>query len=200
MKTEAAAISCSVPLRRSRWPSFWIGVAAVIASFLIAAALAGSLLLLPFKLFTDGAVVIIVFGILWFTLFFISLRRQRRYARSLDLRRPRINLVDGFLTIPLPDDLTLHFKLDEAHELIFGWFEVVIKSAGGPTTNTSGLMTYAILTQGAQQLFLKAEDSVREAQAANWPNATSSTTPALSVRLWANDLVVLIEALRARDS
>lgn len=198
MKTEATTVSCSVPIRRSRWPSFWIGVAAVIASFLMVAALAGSLLLLPFKIFTDGAVLIIVFGVLWFTLFFISLRRQRRCARALDLRRPCICLVDSFLTIPLTGEDTLHFKLDEAHELIFGWFEVVIKSTGGPTTNTRSLMTYAILTQGAQQLFLKAEDSAREAQAAGWPNATSATTPALSVRLWASDLVALIEALRAR--
>lgn len=83
---------------------------------------------------------------------------------------------------------------------MFGWYEAVTQSAGGPTTRTRSFMTYAILSQAERQLLLKAEESVREAQAAGWPNATSSATPAHSVRLWANDLVVLIEAMRARSS
>ena len=196
LETEAVEISCSVPIRRSRWPSFWIGFAAVIVSFLLATALAASLLLVPVNI--NGAVVIIVFGFLWFSLFFLSLSWQRRSARSLDLRRSGISLVDDSLTIPVSDERTLHFKLDESHELIFGWFEVLIKSTGGPTTNTRAVMTYAILSQAGQQLFLKAEDSVREAQASGWPNATSSVTPALNVRLWASDLVVLVDTMRAR--
>lgn len=196
MKTESVEERISVPLRRSRWVSFWIGVAAFFVSLLLAAALVGLLLLLPFK--SDGAVAVIVFGVLWFGLFFLSYPMQRRYTRALDLRRPGISLADGLLTIPVTDDLTLHFKLEEPHELIFGWFEVVTKSTGGPTTNTRSFMTYAILSQAGQQLFLKAEESVREAQRAGWPNSTYPLTPALSVRLWASDLVALVEAMRAR--
>jgi hypothetical protein len=141
-----------------------------------------------------------VMAAVWFGVFFLSLPWQKRYARSLDLRRPGVNLKDGLLTIPMADDLTLHFRLDEPHELMFGWFEFLIKSTGGPTTNTRSLMTYAILSQDGQQLLLKAEDSVREAQMAAWPNSTSSATPDHSVRLWASDLVILIEAVRAARS
>ena len=47
-----------------------------------------------------------------------------------------------------------------------------------------------------------AEDSIREAQSANWPNTPNTqdgATPALPrVRLWASDLVALIAAMRAR--
>ena len=195
MKPESVEGSFSVPLRRSRWMSFWIGVAAVVGSLLPASALVGLLLLLPVNI--DGAVVIIVFSIFWFGLFFLSYPLQRRYVRSLDLRRPGIILADGLLSIPLTDDRALHFKLDEPHELIFGWFEVVTKSTGGPTSYSRGFMTYAILSQAGQHLFLKAEDSVREAQGAGWPNSTYSVTPALSLRLWASDLVILVEAVRA---
>lgn len=198
METESVEVSCGVPIRRTRWMSFWIGAAAVVVSLMLAAALVGLLLLLPVKVFTDGAVAIIVFSILWFGLFFFSLPWQKRYARSLDLRRPGISLADALLTIPMTDGRTLHFKLDEPHELTFGWFEVIVKGSGGPTTNTRGFMTYAILSQAGQQLFLKAEESVREARRAGWPTSTYSVTPALSVRLWASDLVVLVEAVRAR--
>lgn len=201
METEAVEVSCSVPIRRSRWTSFWIGVAAVVVSLLLAAALVGLMLLLPVKVFNDGAVPIIVFTFLWFGLFFLSLPRQKLYARSMDLRRPGICLVaGGLLTIPFKDDLTLRFKLDEPHELTFGWFEVVTRSGGGPTTNTRGFMTHAILSQGGQRAMLKAEESVREAQAAGWPNSTYPATPDLSVRLWASDLVVLVEAIRQTQS
>jgi hypothetical protein len=162
---------------------------------LLAAALSGLLLLLPVNI--NGVVIILIFGSLWFGLFFLSLPWQRRYARSLDLRRPGIRLTDGLLALPVTDKLTLRFKLGEPHDLMFGWYEVLIKSTGGPTTNTRSLMTYAILSQAGQQLFLKAEDSVREAQMAAWPNSTSATTPERSVRLWASDLVVLVEAMRA---
>jgi hypothetical protein len=187
--------SLGVPVRRSRWLSFWVGVGAVVLSLLTAAALTGLLLLLPPVI--DGAWVIIVFAALLFGLFFLSLPRQKRYARSLDLRRPGARLVGGQLTIPLADDAAICFDLDEPHGLIYGWFEVVTKSTGGPTTNTRGLMTYAILSQAGQELFLQAENSVREAQAAGWPNRTSPTTPDRRVRLWASDLVTLVGAVRS---
>ena len=191
--TEAVEGSCSVPIRRTRWTSFWIGAAAVFASLLLAVGISATLLLSSI----NGAVLIMILGVLWFGLFFLSLPWQKRYARRLDLRRPGVSFADRLLTVPVAGDLTLHFRLDEPHELMFGWFEVVIKSTGGPTTNTRSLMTYAILSQAGQQLLLKAEDSVREAQMAAWSNSTSPTTPNLNVRLWASDLVVLIEAIRA---
>ena len=78
--------------------SFWIGVAAVVGSLLLASALAGLLLLLPVNV--DGAVVIIVFSFLWFGLFFLSYPLQRRYARSLDLRRPGSSSATVLLSIP----------------------------------------------------------------------------------------------------
>lgn len=108
-------------------------------------------------------------------------------TRALDLRRPGARLSGNLLTTPLAGDTALRFALDEPHELAFGWFEAVTKSTGGPTTNTRGLVTYAILSQAGRGLFLQAEDSVRDAQSAGWPNKTSSTTPDLRVRLWATD-------------
>lgn len=190
----AADASLRVPVRRSRWVSFWVGLAAVFLSLLSATALAGLLLLLPTVV--DGAWVILAFGVIWFGLFFVSLPRQSRYARSRDLRRPGASLAGGVLTVPLADDSTLSFNLHEPHELTFGWHEVVTTSSGGPTTNTRGLMTYAIISQAGRELFLRAEESTSEARAAGWPNRTSQTTPDLRVRLWAADLVKLVEALR----
>lgn len=186
--------SLGVPIRRSRWVSFWVGVGAAVLSLLTAAALTGLLLLPPV---IDGAWVVIVFGALLFGLFFLSLPRQKRYARSFDLRRPGARLDGGLLTVPLADDTTIRFNLGEPHELTCGWFEVITRGGGGPTTNTRGLMTYAILSQAGQELFLQAEDSVREAQAAGWPNRTSVKTPDRRVRLWAGDLVTLVEAVRS---
>jgi len=184
-----------VPIRRSRRVSFWAGVGAGVISLLTAAALTGLSLLLPLTL--DGAWVVLAFLTLLFALFFLSLPWQKRYARSFDLRRTGARLVGGLLTIPLADDTMMRFDLGEPHELTYGWFEVVTKNTGGPTTNTRGLMTYAILSQAGRELFLQAEDSVREAQSAGWPNRTSSTTPRQSVRLWAGDLVTLVEAVRS---
>lgn len=187
--------SLGVPVRRSRWVSFRVGVGAAFVSLLMAAALTGLLLLLP--PFLDGAWVVVFFAVLLFGLFFLSLPWQKRYARSFDLRRPRARLDGGLLTIPTRDDAAIRFDLDAPHELTYGWFEVITRGGGGPTTNTRGLMTYAILSQAGQELFLQAEDSVREAQAAGWPNRTSANTPRQSVRLWACDLVTLVEAVRS---
>ena len=192
--TEGLQGSLSVPVRRSRWVSFWVGVGAVVLSLLTAASLTGLLLLLTSAI--DGAWVVILFAALWFGLFFLSLPGQKRYARSFDLRRPSARLDGGLLTVPLTDGSTMSFDLCRPHELNYGWFEVITRGGGGPTTNTRGLMTYAILSQAAQELFMQAEDSVREAQTVGWPNKTSVKTPDRSVRLWASDLVTLIEAAR----
>jgi hypothetical protein len=192
--TGAAGVSLGVPVRRSRWVSFWVGVAAVLFSLLSAAALAGLLLLLPS---VNGVWVVFAFGALWFGLFFLSLPLQRRYARSRDLRRPGARLVGGVLTVPLSDDTAAQFDLERPHELTFGWFEVVTKSTGGPTTNTRALTTFALLSQAGRELLLQAEESVREAQSAGWPNRTSPNRPDRRVRLWACDLVKLVEAVRS---
>lgn len=190
-------MSGSVPVRRSRWPSFWIGAAAVAGSSLIAAASAGSLLLLPVNV--DGTVVIIAFGILWFGIFFLSYPLQRRYARSLDLRRPGIGFVKGVLVVHVTNSSTLHFNLSEPHELKFGWWEYVTVSTG-PTGRSRAVWTHATLSQAGRQMFLIAEDSVREAQAAAWPKTPDSSTPVMPrVSLWASDLVALVDAIRARS-
>lgn len=189
-------VSLCVPIRLSRWVRFWVGAGAVVLSVLTAAALTGLLLLLPLAI--DGAWVVIVFGVILFGLFFLSLPWQKRYARSFDLRRPGARLDGRLLTVPVAGDTTMLFDLGEPHGLTYGWFEVVTKSTGGPTSNTRGLMTYAILSQAGQELFLQAEDSVGEAQTAGWPNRTSANTPRRSVRLWASDLVTLVEAIRSR--
>lgn len=188
--------SVSVPVRRSRWVSLGVGVGAAAVSLLTAAALTGVLLLLPPII--DGAWVVLAFALLLFGLFFLSLPWQKRYARSLDLRRPCARLDGGLLTVPAAGDAAICFDFNKPHELTYGWFEVITRGGGGPTTNTRGLMTYAILSQAGQELFLQAEDSVREAQSAGWPNRTSANTPRRSVRLWASDLVTLVEAVRTR--
>ena len=84
MNKEQTRDFFSVPIRRTRWTSFWIGVGAVVVAFalaaLLAAALAGLFVLL--KVNFGGTVIIIVFGVLWFGLFFLSYPLQRRYARG----------------------------------------------------------------------------------------------------------------------
>ncbi|HEX8423007.1 MAG TPA: hypothetical protein VF634_06330 [Pyrinomonadaceae bacterium] len=191
-----------VPIRRTRRTSFWIGVAAVIISALLAVlsvvALGGLLTLL--KVNCDGFWFIFLFGSLWFGLFFLSYPAQRLYARSRDLRGPHIRFVNGILTVPVARDFTLHFKLDEPHELIFGWFEHVMTSVDGPTKNTRAVWTHATLSQGERGVFLIAEDAVREAQSAGWPKIPDASTPSTPrVQLWASDLVELIEAVRAGE-
>lgn len=199
MQREAAEVLCSVPIRRTRWTSFWIGVAAVIISALLAVlslvALGG--LLVWLKVNFDGFRVIFLFGLLWFGFFFLSYPAQRRYARSRDLRRPGLTFVNGMLTVPVAQDSVLHFKLDEPHELVFGWFEHVMTSAGGPTKNTRSVWTHATLSQGGRGVVLIAEDAVREAQSASWPKIPDASTPTTPrVQLWASDLVALVEAMR----
>ena len=198
---KAADVLCSVPLRRTRGASFWIGAAAVIIAAMLAVlsviALGGLLMWLQFDF--DGFWFIFLFGFLWFGFFFLSYPTQRRYARSRDLRHPGINFVGGKLTVPLTGDFILHFDLDETHELLFGWYEQVMTSAGGPTKNSRAVWTHAVLSQAGQELFLIAEDAVREAQSAGWPKTPDASTPTMPrVQLWASDLVELVEAVRLR--
>jgi hypothetical protein len=198
----ATEVLCSFPIRRTRWTSFWIGAAAVIVAALSAAlsvvALGG--LLMWLKVGFDGFWVIFLFGLLWFGLFFPSYPLQRRYARSRDLRRPGMSFVNGQLTVPVSTDSILHFNLDEPHELMFGWSEHVMTSAGGATKNTRAVWTHAVLSQAGRRLFFIAEDSIREAQSAGWPKITDASTPEIPrVQLWASDLVRLVEVMRARD-
>lgn len=187
----------SVPIRRTRWPSFFIAVAAFVVSVLLAAAFCGLLMLSSTEV--SGTWVVIVFGLLWGSSFFLSVPRQRRYARALDMRRPGIRLAGGVLAVPMSDDTTLNFMLDEAHELRFGWMEAVVATVAAPTTHTRTVTTYATLSQAGQHLFLKAEDSVRAAQAARWQKSEGLPPSKIAVRLWANDLVALVEAMRTHS-
>jgi hypothetical protein len=196
LKTEPGEVSYSVPIRRTRWPSFFIGAAALVASALPAAALGALLTLPPIKL--DGALVVIAFGLVWGAVFFVSFPWQRRCARALDSRRPGILLAGGVLTVPLEDERSLRFRLDEPHELRFGWSEYVVSTVGGPTTHTRGVLTYATVSQAGLYLFLKAEDSARAAQAAGWPKSEAPPPFEPCARLWAHDLVALIQAIRTR--
>lgn len=197
MNTEPTEGVYSVPIRRTRWTSFWIGMAAQFVSLLLAAAFIGLVLLLSTN--GNGALLLLIaFGI-WWGGFFFSIPLQKRYSRSFDLGRPGIRLVNDVLTVPVSNDLTLQFKLDEPHELRFGWFEVVMPSTG-PTTNTRAVVTYATLSQAERHVFLVAEESVREAQAAGWSSSARLTQTAPVVRLWAKDIVALVETIRTRSS
>ena len=192
MKAEQSEFTFCAPIRRSLVARFWIGVAACLAS-LAAAALAGLLMAL-YSL--DGAVVLIIVGTLWFGLFFLSLPQQRRVARALDSRRPGVVLEGNVLSVPTTDDSTLRVRLDEPYELTYGWWEYVVKSTGGPVSKTRSVLTHATLTQGGLRLLLKAEDSVREANGAGWPKVTyTEAVGHAPVRLWASDLVSLVEII-----
>ena len=203
MQADAAKVLCSIPLRRTRWTSFWIGAAAVIIAALLAVlsvvALVGLLTLL--KVALDGFWAIFLFALLWFGLFFLSYPLQRRYARSRDLRRPGITFVNDIMIVPVAQDFILHFKLDEPLEMAFGWYEHVMTSVGGATKNTRAVWTHASLSQDGRGVYLIAEDGVREAQSADWPKTPDASTPATPrVQLWASDLVALVEAVRARTA
>ncbi len=149
MNTEPIEGVYSIPIRRTRWSSFRIGAAAQLISLLPAGAVS-SLLVLS-SIITDGVVVIMVFGLVWGAVFFLSFPWQRRYARSLDLRRPGIRLANGVLAVPVTDDLTLQFKLHEPHELRFGWSETIVTNIGGPTTHARAFLTYASLSLERQK-------------------------------------------------
>lgn len=186
----------SVPIRRARWPSFFIALAAVVVSALLAAAFSGLLILSLTGV--GGTWVVIMFGLLWGGGFFLSVPWQRRCARALDLRRPGMRLAGGVLAVPLSDDTTLSFMLDEPYELRFGWSEAVTTTVAAPTTHTRTVTVYATLSQAGRHLFLKAEDSARPAQAAGWQKSEGLPPAETAVRLWADDLVALVEAMRTR--
>ena len=190
----------SVPIRRTRWTSFWIGVGAAFLAFVLAALLASALvgLLALLKVKGGGTLIIIAFGFLWFGLFFASYPLQRRYARSFDLRRPGIHLANGVLTAPLPDGSTLQFKLDEPHELSYGWWETLVTNITGPTLHVRVTVTHATLAQAGQHLFLVAEDATRDAKKAGWLKSSGVPQSKPELRLWSEDIVALVEAIRAR--
>lgn len=186
----------SIPIRRSRWLSFWIGSATLIVSLLLAAA--GCVLLMLLVRTISGTAVLIVLHFLWWGFFFASFLWHRRLVRSFDLRRPGIRLVKGILEVPLKDGSTLRFNLDEPYELSFGWCTSLVPTAAAPMTHARVYLTYAALSQKGTQLFLLAEESVREAQAVGWPESGKPEPVRPEVRLWANDLVTLVETMRRR--
>ncbi|HEY0082999.1 MAG TPA: hypothetical protein VGB61_09435 [Pyrinomonadaceae bacterium] len=203
LNREPGEFAYTVPVRRTRWVSFWVGLAAVFIAALAAAmsvaAFGGLLTLL--KVEVDGFWIIFLFGLFCFGLFFLSYPLQRRYARSRDLRWPGISLNGGVLSVPLEKKSTLHFNLGEPHELAFGWCEHVMTSVSYQGTHTRGVWTHAMLTQNGQGLYLIAEDSIREAQSAGWPKRTIPATPTMPrVSMWASDLVALLEAIRTRSA
>ena len=137
-------------------------------------------------------------GALWFGLFFLSRPLQKHCARSLDSRRPGLTLSAETLSVPTPEDNAITIRPGAPYELTYGWGEYAAKSAGGPTSNTLGVLTHATLTQGGVSLFFKAEDSAREAEAAGWPRVTFTEAEGRTqVRLWAVDLVSLVGAMRS---
>ncbi len=182
------------PIRRSRWSSFFIGAVTLVLSALLAAGVSGVLMLAVTRI--DGALLIILFAFLWCCFFFFSYPWQRRVARALDCRRPGICLDDNRLTVPTDAGLTMQFNLSRPYELRFGWFDTQVVTVAAPTMHTRGVLTYAVLSQDEQQLFLKAEDSARDAVAAGWSRSNQMTPVTPALRLWASDLVALTELLR----
>jgi hypothetical protein len=182
------------PIRRTRWLSFFIGAATLILTALIAAGLSGLLMLAVNTI--GGVMLIILFGFFWGCLFFLSYPWQRRFARALDCRRPGISLDGDRLTVPIDAGITMHFNLSEPLELSYGWFDTQVATIAAPTMHTQNVLTYAVLSQAGQQLFLKAEDSVREAIAAGWSKSDNVTEITPGLRLWERDLVALVEFLR----
>jgi hypothetical protein len=185
-----------VPIRRTRWTSFFIGVLTLALSALLAAAIC-SLVMLASRTI-GGVLVIILFGFFWACFFFLSYPWQRRLARFFDSRQPGISLDGDRITVPTDVGIKMQFNLGEPHELSFGWFDTKVATIAAPTMHTRAVLTYAVLSQGGQQLFLKAEDSVREAIAAGWSKANSVTPVTPELRLWARDLVALVERVRSR--
>jgi hypothetical protein len=189
MKPTSTKSMFRVPIRRSQWPSFLIGLAAAVLSALVAAAGCGVVLatqLLPER---AGAVIVLTFGVAWFCGFFTRVPWQRRWSRWLDSRRPGILLANGLMTVPVSANRTLKFHLNEPYALRFGWYAHRRHSA-----------TWAIMSQGGEDLLLIAPMiSTRAARTAGWPVAGPSfqrITP--SVWLWADDLVGLVEFMRGQ--
>lgn len=182
------------PIRRSRWLSFFIGAATLVVSALLAAGLSGLLMLAVNTI--SGVLLIILFGFFWGCFFFLSYPWQRRFARALDCRRPGISLDGDRLTVPTGPGITMKFNLSEPHQLMFGWFDTQVATIAAPTMHTRAVLTYAVLSQDGQQLLLKAEDSVRDAIAAGWSKSGNVAEVTPELRLWARDLVALVELVR----
>jgi hypothetical protein len=185
------------PIRRTRWTSFFIGAATLVFSILLAAGISGLVMLAVRTI--GGVLLIILFGFFWACFFFVSYPWQRRFARALDSRRPGISLDGERLTVPTAAGIRMQFNLGEPHKLAFGWFDTKVATIAAPTMHTRSVMTYAVLSQGGQQLFLKAEDSVRDAIAAGWSKSGSVAQATPELRVWARDLVSLVELMRTRS-
>lgn len=184
----------NIPIRRSQWRSFRIGLGAFFAALFLAIGVCGLLMWCFPKIW--GGLNSTIFVLIWFGGFFGSIPGQRRYARSQDARLPGVSLADGVLSVPVKAGAPLLFRMGEPHELAFGWLEFVATSSGGATTCTRTLMSWATLSQAGQHVMLKAEDSVKEAQKAGWQKVMSPQADATVVSLWAADLVGFVEFLR----
>jgi len=183
--------------------SFWVGVAAVLVASLLAAVLIAALggLLILSKVSFDGVWAVFLFGIVWPVLFFLSYPLQRRSARALDSRRPGISLKQGILAAHVTKDSVLHFNLNEPHELVFGWWEHVLKSPHYKGNRARSVWMHATLSQSGRQLHFVAEDAIPEAQSSGWPKTPDSSTPATPrVSLWVSDLMALVETIRTHPA
>ena len=184
----------NIPIRRSQWRSFRIGVGAVFAALLLAAGVCALLMWLSKDI--SGVLLIMLFGVILFGGFFGSIPWQRRYSRSLDGRKPGVSLAIGVVYVPVKKDSTFIFWTGQPIEVAFGWLEFVVGGGGGPTTKTRTVMSWATLSQAGQNVMLYAEDSVKEAQKAGWQKVISPSAGAPMIRLWAADLVEFVEFLR----
>src|SRR5262245_50310856 len=162
MKTAEGVYN--IPIRRSIWQSFFIGVAAIVLSGIVAAELAGLLMWItptrpaqpperaPVEALTKrpprhadyGALVVLGLGLVLFGGYFGSIRWQRRLSRSLDSRRPGIRIADGVMAVPVGAGRVLQINLSQPYSLNFGW-------------NTGRLFgTRAIISQGDKAVLLEA--------------------------------------------
>jgi hypothetical protein len=169
------------PLRHSQWTSVWIGAAAVFCAAAVAASAAAAAL----PVVRNGTQIVLIFGLLWFGLFFASIPAQQAYARKRDLGRPGVTLRDGVLRAGETE-----IRLPAAIE--HGWFDVV---AGG-RQRTRRRHSYLVVAG----VYFWADDSNKRAQRAGWPRRVGSNRDRVPFRMWEQDLLALMAALTATGS
>ena len=142
--TEATDRFRNVPIRRSQAGSFWIGAGVVFIALLLAVGVCALLIWRDKNV--SGVLIIMVFGIIWFGLFFASIPWQRRSSRALDGRKPGVSLTRGTLSVPVKVGATLVFRTDQPIEVACGWLEFISGGGGEPTGKTRTVMSWATLS------------------------------------------------------
>ncbi|HEY1013296.1 MAG TPA: hypothetical protein VGE07_11365 [Herpetosiphonaceae bacterium] len=179
----SAEPSLAVPLRR-QWTSVWIGTLAVMLSgglAVVCVALLG--VVLP-RL--DGAVLILLAGVLWGVGFFGSMPGQRRSARAVQQRAgPHLVLTETGLRLPGGTVPPLaHVRLLQA-----GWVDETVHS-GAHAARWREL--YAVLADDHAMVLLWADDAVPNAACWGWPRRPPPDQ-VLRLRLWSADVVRVVE-------